>query len=203
MLKACEALAARLNPIRVKMPTALWPLITQAAALANIPLIEHYTFTADKVQGYDVHGISCAEVCVDILTGQTIVQRVDILEDTGKSMSPRIDVGQVEGAFVMGLGYWLTEKLIYNKENGELLTDRTWNYHPPGAKDIPVDFRVTLLQNSSNPVGVLRSKAVGEPPLLMSIVVIFAIRHAIDSARKDANIKEKWYHLGRNSLKFI
>lgn len=60
----------------------------------------------------------------------------------------------------MGVGYWLTEALIYDRSNGELLTNRTWNYKPPGAKDIPIDFRVKLLQNTPNPVFVLRSKGL-------------------------------------------
>lgn len=113
----------------------------------------------------------------------------------------------------MGIGYWLTEALVYNRENGELLTNRTWTYKPPGAKDIPVDFRIKFLQKSSNPFGVLRSKgkrianlcrktlttiylATGEPAVCMSIVVLFALRHALDSARKDAGLTERWYKLG-------
>lgn len=114
----------------------------------------------------------------------------------------------------MGIGYWLTEALVYNRENGELLTNRTWTYKPPGAKDIPIDFRIKFLHNSSNPFGVLRSKgkycrffcifsildtafaATGEPALCMSIVVIFALRYALDSAREDAGIANKWFKLG-------
>lgn len=69
----------------------------------------------------------------------------------------------------MGVGYWLTEVLVYNRENGELLTNRTWTYKPPGVKDIPVDFRVKFLQKSSNPFGVLRSKGI------IAIRIIFGV----------------------------
>lgn len=64
----------------------------------------------------------------------------------------------MEGAFVMGLGYWLSEQIIYDKKSGELKTNRTWTYKPPGVKDIPVDFRIEFTRNNKNPLGVLRSK---------------------------------------------
>lgn len=150
---------ARLQPIRAKLPpTATWAEITSAANAAAVDLTVKQRCVATELKPYDIWGLSCAEVELDVLTGAMLLQRVDILEDTGESMSPAVDVGQVEGAFVMGLGYWLSESLKFDRIDGELLTNRTWTYKPPGAKDIPVDFRVRFLQKSSNPCGVLRSK---------------------------------------------
>ncbi|CAL4246352.1 unnamed protein product, partial [Meganyctiphanes norvegica] len=87
--------------------------------------------------------------------------RCDLIEDCGQSMNPMVDIGQVEGGFVMGFGLMTSEKLRYDIESGIKLTAGTWDYHPPVAQDIPADFRVTLLPNSYNNGGVLRSKAVG------------------------------------------
>lgn len=81
--------------------------------------------TGDVVS-YDIWGVACIEVEVDVLTGDYKIVRSDIIEDAGESMSPLVDIGQIEGAFVMGLGWWLTEELIYDKSTGELLTDNTW-----------------------------------------------------------------------------
>lgn len=94
---------------------------------------------------------------MDILTGKHEILRADILEDVGQSMSPLIDIGQLEGAFVMGLGYYSTEELVYDSE-GQLKSNRTWTYKPYGAKDIPQEFHVRFSNNSLNPVGVLKSK---------------------------------------------
>lgn len=99
----------------------------------------------------------------------------------------------------MGLGYWLTEQLIYDRSTGKLLTDRTLNYIIPGALDIPTDFRVTLWQkNAASPSGILQSKGTGEPSICLSISVIFAIRQALNSARHDAKQPTVWYPLGKN-----
>ncbi|WAR19141.1 XDH-like protein, partial [Mya arenaria] len=104
----------------------------------------------------------------------------------GTTLNPMVDIGQVEGAFVMGLGLNLTEAVKYDPSTGQMLCYDTWNYHPPTNKDIPVDFRVSLLKNAPNPVGVLGSKGSGEPPLNTAVSVFFALRKCIEEARKDA-----------------
>ena len=156
--KACETLLQRLKPIKDEFPVAEWSKLIKIAFANDVDLSATYMYKPSDLKDYEIWGVSCCEVEVDTLTGNIQLKRVDIWEDVGESMSPGIDVGQIEGAFVMGLGYWLTEKLIYDNHNGELLTNRTWSYKPPGVKDIPIDFRITFLQKSSNKFGVLRSK---------------------------------------------
>ncbi|XP_037034826.1 xanthine dehydrogenase-like [Bradysia coprophila] len=197
--KACEELLERMRPVREQLGNPEWKPLVRECHRKMIDLSCKSTFHKDEVKEYSIYGCSCAEVEVDLLTGNVQLKRVDILEDTGESMSPGIDVGQVEGSFVMGLGYWLSENIIYGTEKGELLTNRSWSYKPPGAKDIPVDFRVKFLRNSSNTCGVLRSKSTGEPPLCMAIVAIFALRYAIESGRRDAGLQDEWFHLGAPS----
>lgn len=195
-LKACEELNRRLQPIRnMAPPNSTWQQIIRMAQTANVDLSSRQSFTPGETTDYSVYGVAACEMEVDVLTGSSLIRRVDILEDTGESLSPLVDVGQIEGAFVMGLGYWLTEKLVRNPQNGEMLTNRSWNYKVPGALDIPVDFRVSLLQRTPNPFGVLRSKATGEPATGMAIVAMFAIRKAIEAARKDSGLPREWFKM--------
>lgn len=136
---------------------------------ATIPSIAHRNFVTvqaktfrptskDDIKGYEVWVLNCTEIEIDVLTGEYKIVRTDLYEDTGNSLSPAIDMGQVEGAYVFGLGYWTTEKIVHDENNGKLLSSGTCEYKPPGVKDIPEDFRVTLLNNAPNPNGVLRSK---------------------------------------------
>ncbi|XP_068627552.1 uncharacterized protein [Battus philenor] len=195
-LKACKELLTRLEPAKKNMVEPTWDRIIKKSYDDGVNLqVSSMTSQQDPLQGYDVYGVCSAEVCLDVLTGQHQVLRVDILEDTGQSISPNVDVGQIEGAFVMGLGLWTSEKLVYSK-SGRLLTDRTWNYKPPGALDIPVDFRVNFRRNSTNAAGVLRSKATGEPALVLSVVVTFALHEAILEARKEFGHEDTdWLHV--------
>ncbi|XP_060600285.1 uncharacterized protein LOC132753779 [Ruditapes philippinarum] len=85
----------------------------------------------------------------------------------------------------MGIGYWLLEETIYDEKTGKNLTNGTWDYKPPTSKDIPIDFRIQLLKDAPNPIGILRSKACGEPPLCMSCSVLFALKHAVEAAQQE------------------
>ncbi|XP_011302811.1 indole-3-acetaldehyde oxidase-like [Fopius arisanus] len=193
-IAACQQLLTRLQPVREKLGNPTWEELTATAHAEDINLCVQVMSSFNASNPYSIYGVTVSEVEIDILTGQHLVQRVDILQDVGTSMNPDIDRGQVEGAMVMGMGYWTSEDLIYDPNTGILANNRTWNYKPPGAKDIPVDFRVTM-RKTLNPVGVLGAKGVGEPPLSMSYSILLAIRHALNSARKDAGDNGAWYQL--------
>jgi xanthine dehydrogenase large subunit len=131
---------------------------------------------------YYAYGAACSEVLIDILTGEMSVRRVDILHDVGRSINPAIDIGQIEGGFVQGMGWLTTEELVYD-EQGRLLTHAPSTYKIPVAADVPTDFRVSLFDNRNREETIYRSKAVGEPPLMLAISVFAAIADAVHSVR--------------------
>jgi xanthine dehydrogenase large subunit len=131
---------------------------------------------------YYAYGAACSEVMIDILTGEMSVRRVDILHDVGRSINPAIDIGQIEGGFVQGMGWLTTEELVYDEE-GRLLTHAPSTYKIPVAGDVPADFRVALFDNGNREETIYRSKAVGEPPLMLAISVFAAVADAIHSLR--------------------
>ncbi|NEX64401.1 xanthine dehydrogenase molybdopterin binding subunit [Noviherbaspirillum galbum] len=127
---------------------------------------------------YYAYGAAVSEVVVDTLTGEWKLLRADALYDAGNSLNPAIDIGQVEGGFIQGMGWLTTEELWWNKQ-GKLMTHAPSTYKIPGVSDCPQDFRVRLFKNSNASDSIHRSKAVGEPPLLLPFSVFFAIRDAI------------------------
>ncbi|MFZ6777594.1 xanthine dehydrogenase molybdopterin binding subunit [Undibacterium sp. Ji83W] len=129
---------------------------------------------------YYAYGASVSEVIVDTLTGEWKLLRADALYDAGNSLNPAIDIGQVEGAFIQGMGWLTTEELWWNK-GGKLMTHAPSTYKIPAISDCPEDFRVSLYKNRNVQDSIHRSKAVGEPPLLLPFSVFFAIRDAIAS----------------------
>jgi xanthine dehydrogenase large subunit len=131
---------------------------------------------------YFAYGAAVSEVVIDTLTGESRILRVDILHDCGDSLNPAIDLGQVEGGYVQGAGWLMSEELWWN-ERGELGTHAPSTYKIPTCSDLAPDFRVELLSNAANrEKTIYRSKAVGEPPFMLALSAFLAIRDAVAAA---------------------
>ena len=139
----------------------------------------------DRMQGspfyYFAYGAAVSEVLVDTLTGEWKLLRADVLHDVGQSINPALDIGQVEGAFIQGMGWLTSEELVWHPTSGKLLTHAPSTYKIPTASDCPADFHVALFKNQNVQDTIYRSKAVGEPPLLLPFSVFFALRDAISA----------------------
>lgn len=181
-------------------PDYTWLDLVTKAAMSGVDLTSRKVSMVEMPNRftYDTYGAAVGEVIVDVLTGETQIPRVDILYDCGKSTNSTIDIGQAEGAFIMGMGFWMFEKPKYDPDTGATITNGTWEYKPPLAQDIPIDFRITLLDNNPNPKGVLGSKAVGEPPLCLSPCLFLAIKNAIEAARSETGNVD-FFHLNAPS----
>jgi xanthine dehydrogenase large subunit len=130
---------------------------------------------------YFAYGAAVSEVAVDTLTGESRLLRADVLHDVGRSLNPAIDLGQVEGAFIQGMGWLTTEELKWHPTSGLLMTHAPSTYKIPTANDCPAEFHVALYEADNPSDTVYRSKAVGEPPLLLPFSVFFAIRDAVSA----------------------
>lgn len=140
----------------------------------------------EKLQGrpfyYFAYGAAVSEVVVDTLTGEWKLLRADVLHDAGKSLNPAVDIGQVEGAFIQGMGWLTMEELVWHTVSGKLTTHAPSTYKIPTANDCPPVFNVRLFDTANVEDSIHRSKAVGEPPLLLPFSVFFAIRDAVSAA---------------------
>jgi xanthine dehydrogenase large subunit len=141
-------------------------------------------FNRDTGQGspffYFTNGVACAEVQIDRFTGELTVERVDLLMDLGQSINPGIDRGQIVGGFIQGMGWVTAEELVYDAR-GNLLSNSPTTYKIPNVSDVPAVFNVRFLDNPNNHVSLYRSKAVGEPPLLLGLCVWLAAKDALQS----------------------
>jgi len=169
------------------------------------------TEEVDYFNGY-TFSAACAEVEVDVLTGETTILRADIIYDAGRSLNPAVDVGQIEGGFVQGCGYVLSEDFVYQPEPktphppaglpspGALYTVNTWEYKPPAATSIPLEMNVTMFPREmaanapQEPGELLSSKEIGEPPMTLAASVFFAVKHAILAARRDRG-HDEWFQM--------
>ncbi len=140
----------------------------------------------DKAKGkgkpfhYYAFGMAVSEVSVDVLTGYHKIIRTDIVHDAGKSINESLDIGQIEGGFVQGLGWLTTEECKWDSK-GNLLNHSPDTYKIPGINDIPKEFRISLLKGYPNPNTIRQSKAVGEPPFMLAFSVWLAIKDAISA----------------------
>uniref|UniRef100_A0A672VB00 Xanthine dehydrogenase/oxidase n=1 Tax=Strigops habroptila TaxID=2489341 RepID=A0A672VB00_STRHB len=197
---ACQTILKRLEPIKQSNPKGSWEDWIKAAYENCVSLsatgfyrIPDLGYNFEKNEGkpfcYFSYGVACSEVEIDCLTGDHKNIRTDIVMDVGTSLNPAIDIGQIEGAFVQGLGLFTMEELRYSPE-GNLYTRGPGMYKIPAFGDIPTEFYVSLLRDCPNSKAVYSSKAVGEPPLFLSASVFYAIKDAIYSARKDSGVTE-------------
>ncbi|KAI8781370.1 xanthine dehydrogenase/oxidase, partial [Biomphalaria glabrata] len=189
VIEACTILKNRMAPVKASMVNPTWEQLVQQCYEKGIDLTASYmTSPTDQYASrYNCYSVACVEAELDVLTGQYQLRQMDMLYDAGISMNPELDIGQAEGGFIMGMGYFLQEGMKFDPTTGKALNDGTWEYKIPLAKDLPMNFNFKFIRNAPNPLGVLRSKAVGEPPLTMGAAALLAIKHAVEAARSEVN----------------
>ncbi|NWX40767.1 AOXB oxidase, partial [Steatornis caripensis] len=195
---ACQILWKRLDPIRRDNPNGKWEDWISEAHKQSISLSATGYFKGyvtnmnwDTQKGhafpYFLFGVACSEVEIDCLTGAHKNIRTDIVMDACFSINPAIDIGQIEGAFIQGVGLYTLEEIYFSPE-GEQLTLGPDTYKIPAICDIPEQFHVYLLPNSCNSIAIYSSKGVGEAGFFLGSSVFFAIRDAVAAARKERGL---------------
>uniref|UniRef100_A0A8C7F7Y5 Xanthine dehydrogenase n=1 Tax=Oncorhynchus kisutch TaxID=8019 RepID=A0A8C7F7Y5_ONCKI len=195
---ACEILLHRLEPYKTKNPKGCWEDWVTAAYFDRVNLSANGFYKTPDL-GYDFetntgrpfnyfsYGVACSEVEIDCLTGSHKNIHTSIVIDVGNSLNPALDIGQVEGGFMQGVGLYTLEELKYSPE-GYLFTRGPGMYKIPAFGDIPTDLTVSLLRDAPNDKAIFSSKAIGEPPLFLAASVFFAIKDAIIAARKESGL---------------
>ncbi|CAL4915113.1 unnamed protein product [Urochloa decumbens] len=211
VLDACQQIKARMEPIASRVVHNSFAELVQTCYMERVDLSAHGFYATPDI-GFDwadgkgtpflyfTYGAAFAEVEIDTLTGDFHTRTADIVMDLGFSINPAIDIGQIEGAFIQGLGWVAMEELKWGDNNhkwirpGHLFTCGPGAYKIPSVNDIPLNFKVSLLKGVPNPKVIHSSKAVGEPPFFLGSAVLFAIKDAIFAARADEGHRE-WFPL--------
>uniref|UniRef100_A0A8C9A0K0 aldehyde oxidase n=1 Tax=Prolemur simus TaxID=1328070 RepID=A0A8C9A0K0_PROSS len=197
---ACQILVKRLEPIIKKNPEGTWEDWIEAAFEQRISLSATGYFRGykafmdwDRGEGdpfpYYVYGAACSEVEIDCLTGAHKKIRTDIVMDACCSLNPAIDIGQIEGSFIQGMGLYTTEELKYSPE-GVLYSRSPDEYKIPAITDVPEEFNVSLLPSSQTPLTIYSSKGLGESGMFLGSSVFFAIADAVATVRTERDIAE-------------
>uniref|UniRef100_A0A3B4A6L2 Uncharacterized protein n=1 Tax=Periophthalmus magnuspinnatus TaxID=409849 RepID=A0A3B4A6L2_9GOBI len=194
----CEILNQRLQPYKDRDPQGNWESWVKAAYFDRVNLSANGFYRAPELDydsktnsgrmfHYFAYGVCCSEVEIDCLTGAHKTLSSTIVMDVGNSLNPAIDIGQVEGAFMQGVGLFTLEQLLYSPD-GVLLTRGPGTYKIPGVGDIPTQLQVYLLRDAPNDKALYCSKAVGEPPLCLATSVFFALKDAIATSRLEVGL---------------
>uniref|UniRef100_A0AAR2L5Q6 FAD-binding PCMH-type domain-containing protein n=1 Tax=Pygocentrus nattereri TaxID=42514 RepID=A0AAR2L5Q6_PYGNA len=194
---ACQTLYKSLEPIRKQDPNGTWQSWVQLFG-SNTSFIKwgknkRHDLYMDWVKqegrpyAYFTYSACCSEVELDCLTGEYRTVRTDLVADIGRSINPAIDIGQIEGAFMQGLGLYTMEELKFSP-SGVLYTRGPGQYKIPAVCDVPLQFNVYLLSGSHNPHAIYSSKGVGEPTVFLGCSVFFALKEAVAAARSDAGL---------------
>uniref|UniRef100_A0A8C3NMH1 xanthine dehydrogenase n=1 Tax=Geospiza parvula TaxID=87175 RepID=A0A8C3NMH1_GEOPR len=195
---ACQTLLKRLQPIIEKNPTGTWndwvrPVNPTECVRVLQKLGYNEYMDWEKGEGqpftYFLFGAACSEVEINCLTGDHKNLRTDIVMDIGCSINPAVDIGQIEGAFVQGVGLYTMEELKYSSE-GALYTRGPDQYKIPAVCDIPEQFSVSLLSPSQNPYAIYASKGIGEAGFFLGCSVFFALRDAVTGVRNERGLKK-------------
>ncbi|XP_042520580.1 xanthine dehydrogenase 1-like [Macadamia integrifolia] len=211
VLDACEQIKSRMEPVASRHKHSSFAELVSACYIERIDLSAHGFYITPEI-GFDwktgkgvpfsyfTYGSAFAEVEIDTLTGDFHTRRADVMFDLGFSLNPGIDVGQIEGAFIQGLGWVALEELKWGDAEhkwippGHLYTCGPGSYKIPSVNDIPLKFNVSLLKGVPNPKAIHSSKAVGEPPFFLASSVFFAIKDAIIAARAELGCND-WFPL--------
>lgn len=191
----CDSQQVQFDNDTVRTPTTSKSFVStvQEAYAARVQLWSDGFYTTPKIHYdkttlsgrpfyYYAYGAACAEVAIDTLTGESKVLRVDILHDVGNTIHKAIDIGQIEGGFVQGMGWLTTEELVWDA-TGKLTTHAPSTYKIPTVGDVPRKLDVQLWPHPNPEDNVMGSKAVGEPPFMLALSVFEALRDAVDQAR--------------------
>ncbi|XP_058105792.1 indole-3-acetaldehyde oxidase-like isoform X2 [Magnolia sinica] len=186
---AGNILVERLTPLKERLQEQMgavsWDTLILQANLQAVNLSAHTLWAPDySSMEYLNYGAAVSEVEIDLLTGATTILRTDLIYDCGQSLNPAVDLGQIEGSFVQGVGFFMLEEYLTNSD-GLVVSDGTWTYKVPTIDTIPKEFNVEILNSGHHKNHLLSSKASGEPPLLLAASIHCATRQAIKEARKE------------------
>eukprot|EP00529_Nitzschia_sp_RCC80_P006848 CAMPEP_0113519712 /NCGR_PEP_ID=MMETSP0014_2-20120614/43682_1 /TAXON_ID=2857 /ORGANISM="Nitzschia sp." /LENGTH=1505 /DNA_ID=CAMNT_0000417481 /DNA_START=371 /DNA_END=4888 /DNA_ORIENTATION=- /assembly_acc=CAM_ASM_000159 len=227
-LDACRQIMGRLVPFREQLgPDATLAQLATAAHFARVDLSAHGFYAPDRARcnwGFDrekpadypsdkhenswkgqpfnyfTQGVAYSEVEIDVLTGNHTTLRADVVVDVGSSINPSIDIGQIEGAFIQGMGWSTIEEMIYSDDDHQwcgkrsnLFTQGPGTYKIPAFNDHPEVFNVSLMEDVDNPFAVHSSKAIGEPPFFLGSTVFYAVKDAVRNFRKEATGTDSYF----------